>query len=447
MVDLKTQLDSWLDFAFKKELTEVIKIKNLKQTINLITTKTRAAITELGLSDQDIVEIGYTIFALIFDTIDIPADRKTVMANTLRLRLKEALSQPFVPAPQEKPKFIPALKEVHPVEATQSPNLESNTEIGESLPPKEVFPTHVPKFMIREIDQPKPEDDPQNAPISDTPSEPLEEKSPSSSMGEKLEIREINESAPEDKTKLAPSNEIPKSAQGTKEIFEDVAEVKAPERKELRVKPAEALNLLGTAPMKKEAGVVDMRTLDMLKTVQITCHKCKWLYSSRNDVCPMCGASMILSEEDLIKFFLEYVDRQGIYLNKGDAINFMKEYKKTYKKLPDLKELWDTAEKIAKLEKMSENDLKKLQKDKRDKEKLDLKSEMERLKDKKLQERRAIEEEKRQKEEAEKLIKEAERKKKEAEIAAKAGGVPCPKCKTKNPPDSKFCLECGQILD
>lgn len=161
----------------------------------------------------------------------------------------------------------------------------------------------------------------------------------------------------------------------------------------------------------------------------------------------MCGAAILLGEDALIKFLAEYVDRQGLTIDPKEAKEFIVAYKKNYKKLPSLDDLWNAAVQLAKLESMNEAQLKKAQQEKSQREKLNLQGEMERLKDKKLKEKEDIEAEKRRQEELKKAA-EIERKRLEAEAkAAKMVQIiTCKKCGVKNPSDSKFCLECGGKL-
>ena len=67
----------------------------------------------------------------------------------------------------------------------------------------------------------------------------------------------------------------------------------------------------------------------------------------------MCGAPIMLGEDDLIKIMVEYVDRQGISIEIKQSKEFLAAYKKQYKKLPSLDELWNAATQLAKLESMS----------------------------------------------------------------------------------------------
>ncbi len=188
-------------------------------------------------------------------------------------------------------------------------------------------------------------------------------------------------------------------------------------------------------------------TKDVNKSVQVTCSKCKWLFSSRNETCPMCGAPIMLGEDDLIKIMVEYVDRQGISIEIKQSKEFLAAYKKQYKKLPSLDELWNAATQLAKLESMSGEQLKKMEEKKKEKGKLDLESQMVRLKDKKLKEKEQVESVNRQKLEEKKQVEE-EIKRKEAETKAKIATtkIVCKVCGTENPGDSKFCLECGVKL-
>jgi RNA polymerase subunit RPABC4/transcription elongation factor Spt4 len=185
------------------------------------------------------------------------------------------------------------------------------------------------------------------------------------------------------------------------------------------------------------------------KAVQVTCSKCKWLYSSRNETCPMCGSPIMLGEEDLVKILIEYVDRQGIFIELKQSREFIKTYKKNYKKLPSLDDLWNASAQLAKLEAMSDDQIKKMEQKKKEKEKtVDVEAEMQRLKQKKLQEKAKIETEARQKEEAKhKAEEEVRRKELEAKAKQAATTLVCKKCGAENPGDSKFCLECGAKLD
>jgi hypothetical protein len=181
------------------------------------------------------------------------------------------------------------------------------------------------------------------------------------------------------------------------------------------------------------------------KSITITCTKCHWAYSSTKDSCPMCGAPMLLGDIDVIKILQEYVDLQGIYLEKKDAEEFIKSYKKQFKKLPGLDDLWNAALKLTKLEEMEDKDLKKIEDKKRAQERAQVQQKMDEIKAQKIKDQEEKEREKREKEDLEKQKKEEERRLKE-EAKLKKAETACPSCGAKNPSDSKFCLECGAKL-
>ena len=195
-------------------------------------------------------------------------------------------------------------------------------------------------------------------------------------------------------------------------------------------------------------------------TTNVNCHKCGWAYSSRNQTCPMCAAPLLLSQRDVIKVLQEYVDLQGIWLDVKEAKKFVLEFKKKFKRLPKLDDLWQSAIQLAKLDEMAEKDVKKLEKDKQVKGKLAVKEKMKQIQDQKLAKKRAAEEAAKIKKEEARMKKEAEKRKKEEEKQRKRAarktkkkapvlkevGAACPSCGTANPGDSKFCLECGQKL-
>lgn len=181
-----------------------------------------------------------------------------------------------------------------------------------------------------------------------------------------------------------------------------------------------------------------------LKTIQYTCKKCGWTYSSRNKSCPMCGAAMDLSEKDLVAAMEKFADVRGTYISREDAFGFLRAFKKKQNRNPTLDDLWNAATHLAKMDTMTEEQLKKIEREK--KQKSDIKAQMEKMKAQKEKEiaearQRALEEAQRRQEED---------KKRQAEEAQKAKLRPvdliCPKCQSKNPLDSKFCMECGELL-
>jgi uncharacterized OB-fold protein len=182
-----------------------------------------------------------------------------------------------------------------------------------------------------------------------------------------------------------------------------------------------------------------------LKTIQYTCKKCGWIYSSRNDACPMCAAPMQLSEKDLIRAFIKFAELRGTAIAGEDAMEFLKAFKKNNKRYPNLTDLWGAATQLAKLDSMTEEQMKKMEKER--KQKGELKAQMEKMKSQKevelaeakrkhLEELKMKEDADRRKAAQDALMK-AEEKKKEAK---------CPSCGAPNPGDSKFCMECGSKL-
>ncbi len=186
-----------------------------------------------------------------------------------------------------------------------------------------------------------------------------------------------------------------------------------------------------------------------VKEVSVTCQRCGWLLLANPDdkqtFCPMCGTQLQIGEKTLVKILAEYIDRQGLYVDDEEAENFIKSYKKNYKKLPTLMELWNASIQYAKIQDMSKKELKEFEKKQREKEEkqaMEIKAQMLKIKEQKKQQ---LEEEKRKKEEEERKKKEEEEKKKAAKEKAKF--LICSECGEKNPLDSKFCLECGAKLE
>ena len=158
----------------------------------------------------------------------------------------------------------------------------------------------------------------------------------------------------------------------------------------------------------------------------------------------MCAAPMKLSEKDMIRAFQKFADVRGTYISGDDAAGFLKAFRKKHNRDPSLDELFNAATALAKMDDMSDEQLKKMDKDK--KQKAELKAQMEKMK---AQKQKEIEEA-RQKSLIEAQKREEDDKRKQAEEAVKAKLRPidltCPKCNAKNPLDSKFCMECGEPL-
>ncbi len=176
------------------------------------------------------------------------------------------------------------------------------------------------------------------------------------------------------------------------------------------------------------------------KELEISCPKCHWMYSTRNSHCPMCGTPQLLDFDTLVKALQEYVELQGSWIVEKEAKKFIDAYRKRYKKLPDLDALWKTAIKLSKIEEMSEAEIQKKKAEQaraKSKEKDEVKRKMKELQKKKLEEQK-------KKEEREKRKRRIRKKKKQA---VKSKALICPKCKEKNPADSKFCLNCGNKFE
>lgn len=229
-----------------------------------------------------------------------------------------------------------------------------------------------------------------------------------------------------------------------------------------------------------------------IKTIMVACYKCGWSFSSDRGECPMCGADIVLKRKELIRVLGEYIERQGLWSSKKECSKFVKRFKKKNKRLPNLDELWDAAVDFAKIQLMDKKELKKL----KEKQDLDLKKQMEKIKKRKLKERRKAKEAQKketiapEKSEKEKRLEELKRRRESVienlqqskgeeesiitsdasppmkpkpkpskeNLSKKSAPAPpsqeeessyviCPTCGTKNPPESKFCMEDGTPLE
>ena len=120
-----------------------------------------------------------------------------------------------------------------------------------------------------------------------------------------------------------------------------------------------------------------------LKTVMITCYKCSWSYSSHKTSCPMCGANPIINQKELVRILGEYIERQGLFSSKKECASFIKKFKKERKRLPVLDELWTSAVNYVKLQTMDKKDLKKM----KEKNDIDLKAQMEKMRLRKIKDK------------------------------------------------------------
>jgi predicted nucleic acid-binding Zn-ribbon protein len=206
----------------------------------------------------------------------------------------------------------------------------------------------------------------------------------------------------------------------------------------------------GSGPTSPKRSTILNKPIPKMPSLSVTCYKCGWIYSSgRSNGCTMCGASMLLTEEELIKALEDFVDLQGVYIEPKEAKNFIRGFKKNYKELPSLKDLWTAAVQLGRIDEMDDDEIKRVEDERKRKEELKLKERMKQIQDKKLAAKRLKEKERLDKETEERKRKEQERLKKQQpkpkRQASKAWKI-CPSCSTQNPTDSKFCLECGNLL-
>jgi uncharacterized OB-fold protein len=199
---------------------------------------------------------------------------------------------------------------------------------------------------------------------------------------------------------------------------------------------------MSPAPSKPSADHDDER----LKQIHYVCKKCGWTFSSRNEYCPMCGVPMKLSDKELVDAFQQFIDLNGSYITRDDAFGFIKAYRKSHRMDPALNDLWNAAKQLAKLDEMSEDQLKKLEKEK--KEKGEIKAKMDKMREQK--EKELLEQRKLELKQS-KLAEEEEKRRQAEESAerAKMKGVKskCRACGAENPADSRFCLECGSKMN
>ena len=161
--------------------------------------------------------------------------------------------------------------------------------------------------------------------------------------------------------------------------------------------------------------------------------------------CPMCNTRLQLSEAVLVATLQDYIERQGLWVSEVEAQEFIDSYKKEYKKLPLLSELWAASKEFAKIEAMDKKQLKayeQKQEEKRKEQEREIKMKMLKLKAEKKEELERQEREREMELEAQRKIEAAKRQAQKL----RPKFVSCPSCGEKNPLDSKFCLECGTPL-
>ncbi len=200
----------------------------------------------------------------------------------------------------------------------------------------------------------------------------------------------------------------------------------------------------------------------------------------------MCGEPPApMGEEELATVLMRLVERKGILIDDNEAKNFIRKFKKEYKRFPDDKDLVRAADELVKIDSMSKQELKakemlakrheKETKGKgpvaveatapgRKETELDLSKKIEELRQKRAQEKQ---------QQLDMAKAKAVPKKVEAPPAeavevpeesvtspTPAAAAPphappapsattkgkCPKCGATNPPDSMFCLECGEKI-
>ena len=72
-----------------------------------------------------------------------------------------------------------------------------------------------------------------------------------------------------------------------------------------------------------------------IKEISVTCQKCGWLLlanpADKQIFCPMCGTQIQLSEKTLVGILVEFIDRQGLYVDDEEARLLFNHTRKTRK--------------------------------------------------------------------------------------------------------------------
>ncbi len=200
----------------------------------------------------------------------------------------------------------------------------------------------------------------------------------------------------------------------------------------------------------------------------------------------MCGEPPApMGEEELATVLMRLIERKGILIDDNEAKNFIRKFKKQYKRFPDDKDLLRAADEFVKVDSMSKQELKakEMLAKKHAKEaqvsgqaeveaaaparketELDLSKKIEELRQKRALEKQQQLEMAKAKTAPKKveLPTEEEVEIPETRVAPppSAAAAPphappvpsttpkgkCPKCGASNPPDSMFCLECGEKI-
>ncbi len=200
----------------------------------------------------------------------------------------------------------------------------------------------------------------------------------------------------------------------------------------------------------------------------------------------MCGEPPApMGEEELATVLMRLIERKGILIDDNEAKNFIRKFKKQYKRFPDDKDLIRAADEFVKVESMSKQELKakEMLAKKREKEgkmeeqagvagvaparketELDLTKKIEELRQKRALEKQQQLEMAKAKAAPKKValppeeempVPEASEPAPVPTAAAPPHAPPvastgmkgkCPKCGASNPPDSMFCLECGEKI-
>ncbi|MHA1272310.1 MAG: zinc ribbon domain-containing protein [Promethearchaeota archaeon] len=144
----------------------------------------------------------------------------------------------------------------------------------------------------------------------------------------------------------------------------------------------------------------------------------------------MCKTPPVIDEKLIIETMQEYSRRKGIFLKKKEAKMIMVNFKKKYGRLPTFKEIWNISEKI--IDQKTTGKKLVIKPDKVDEA---ISKKMEEMK------KKALSKKERKEELKKKLVAE-----KETVSSEEENIITCQKCGFNNPPDSKFCLECGNKL-